>query len=119
MIKAHKPTSQAQFLLRRTLIVEGLNEDQTAQLIQELNDYLYVDFAEGTLGGQLTVTFDGRQWSTHELIGLIEAHGGRLTKRWWQRQKLAWYRFTDENVRDNAKHVHVCCSKPPPLSKGK
>jgi|SRR5699024_449840 len=117
MIKAHKATSQAQFLLRRKIAVEGLNENKTGEVIQKLNHYTHVDFAEDKQGGQLVVTFDGRRWSTNELIEFIESHGGRLKHSWWQRKKHAWYRFTDENVRDNAKHVHTCCSKPPAMRK--
>jgi hypothetical protein len=117
MVKAHKATSQAQFLLRRKLAVEGFTETQWEDFIQELNHHPSVDFAEGKPGGQLIVTFDGRHWSTDELIDLAKTRGGCLKGGWWQRQRLAWYRFTDENVRANAKHVPTCCSKPPSMKK--
>lgn len=117
MVKAHKATSQAQYLLRRKLVIEGFTETQWEDFIQELNHHPSVDFAEGKPEGQLIVTFDGTHWSTDELIDLIEARGSRLKAGWWQRQRLAWYRFTDENVRANAKHVPSCCSKPPSIMK--
>lgn len=117
MAKAHKVTSQSQFLLRRKLAVEGLTDAQWEDFIQELNNHPCVDFAEGKRGNLLITTFDGRHWSTDELIDLVGARGGRLKEGWWQRQRLAWYRFTDENVRANAKHVPSCCSKPPSIMK--
>ncbi|WP_319782629.1 hypothetical protein [Oceanisphaera sp. IT1-181] len=117
MAKAHKATSQAQFLLRRKLAVEGLTEIQWEDFIQELNHHPCVDFAEGKPKSRLVVIFDGTRWSTDELINLIEAQGGRLKRSWWQRQKIAWYHFTDDNVRANAKHEPTCCSKMPPMKK--
>lgn len=117
MTKAHKTTNQEQFLLRRKLTVEGLTEVQWEDFIQELNHHPCVDFAEGKPKGQLVVTFDGTHWSTDELVGLIEAHGGRLKGGWWQRRRLAWYQFMDDNVRANAKHEPFCCSKIPPMKK--
>lgn len=117
MAKAHKPTSQAQFLLRRKLAVDGLTEVQWEDFIQELNHHPCVDFAEGKPEGRLAVTFDGTHWSTDELINLIEAQGGRIKDGWWQRRKIAGYRFTDDNVRANAKHEPFCCSKIPPMKK--
>ncbi|AMQ88462.1 MULTISPECIES: hypothetical protein [Marinobacter] len=117
MTKTHKATSQEQFLMHRKLTVQGLGERQWEELIQELNNNPGVDFAERKSGNQLHVTYDGTHYSTDELIELIGAHGGGLKPGWWTRRKLAGYRFTDENVRANAKHVPVCCSKMPPMKK--
>ncbi|NWN92167.1 hypothetical protein HLV39_11755 [Marinobacter adhaerens] len=117
MTKVHKATNQKQFLLRRKLTVEGLSEVRWGDLIQELNHHPCVDFAEGKPEGKLIAVFDGRHWSTDELVALIEANGGRLKTGWWQRQRLAWYRFADDNVRANAKHEPFCCSKIPPMKK--
>jgi len=36
---------------------------------------------------------------------LIKTHGGGLQAGWWTQRKLAWCRFTDDNVRANAKKV--------------
>ena len=117
MTKAHKATNQPQFLLRRKLTIEGLTEIQWEDFIQTLNHHSRVDFAERKPKRQLIVTFDGTHWSTNELLNLIEAQGGRLKRGWWQRQKLAWYQFTDDNLSANAKHEPTCCSKAPPMKK--
>jgi hypothetical protein len=117
MVKAHKATNQKQFLLRRKLKVEGLTDIQWEDFVEDLNHHPCVDFAESRPENQLIVTFDGSHWSTDDLIDLIDARGGRLKPGWWQRQKLAWYRFTDDNVRANVKHEPFCCSKIPPMKK--
>ena len=117
MTKAHKAASQEPFLLRRKLTVEGLGESLWEDFIHELNHHPCVDFAERQRGNRLMVTYDGTHWSIDELVDLIASYGGRLASGWWTRRKLAWYRFTDENVRANAKHKPFCCSKIPPMKK--
>ncbi|XKH00885.1 hypothetical protein LG325_12435 [Marinobacter nauticus] len=117
MTKAHKATSQEGFLLSRKLTVKDLDESQWKDFIQELTHHPCVDFAERKSGNKLHVLYDGTHWSTDELVELITARGGRLKGGWWTRRKLAWYRFTDENVRANAKHEPFCCSKIPPMKR--
>lgn len=117
MIKPHKATNQAQFLLRRKLNVKGLGEDQWDEFIHELNHHPCVDFAELKPDNQLHVTYDGTHWTVDELLALIKTHGGHLKAGWWTGRKLAWYRFTDDNVRANARHEPFCCSKIPPMKR--
>jgi hypothetical protein len=117
MTKAYKATSQAQFLLRRKLAVQGLTEIQWRDFIQELNHHPCVDFAERKSENQLIVTFDATHWSTDVLIELVGSHGGHLKGGWWERRKLAGYRFSDENLRANANLDPFCCSKIPPMKK--
>ena len=117
MTKAHKASNQEQFLLRRKLVVEGFEESEWSDFIHELNHHPCVDFAERKPNNRLDVTFDGTHWSTDELLEAIEAYGGRLKGGWWTKRKLAWYRFTDDNVRANAKLDPFCCSKIPPMKR--
>lgn len=117
MTKAHKASNQGGFLLRRKLVVQGLNQGQWDDLIFELNHHPCVDFAEQKSPAHLSVTFDGTRWSTDQLLELVRGYGGCLKDSWWQRRKLAWYRVTDDNVRANAQHQPFCCSKIPPMKK--
>ena len=117
MIHAHKSTNQAQFLLRRKLTVKGFTDSQWVDFIQELNHHPCVDIAERKSKGRLIVTFDATHWSTDALIELVGSHGGHLKGGWWERQKLARYRFSDENIRANANLDPFCCSKIPPMKK--
>ncbi|MDL0433476.1 hypothetical protein QPM17_20235 [Marinobacter sp. TBZ242] len=117
MTKAHKATNQGQFLVRRKLTVLGLEGSQWHDLIHELNHHPCVDFAERRSNNRLQVTYDGSHWSIDELLELIKDRGGQLKLGWWAQRKLGWYRFTDDNVRANAKHEGFCCSKIPPMKK--
>ncbi|WP_166268879.1 hypothetical protein [Marinobacter caseinilyticus] len=117
MTKARKATNQKQFLLRRRLTVEGLTESQWEDVVQQLNHHSCVDHAERKPGHRLLVSIDGSHFSTDRLMDLIRARGGHVTGGWWQRRKIAWYRFTDDNVRANANLEPFCCSRIPPVKK--
>jgi hypothetical protein len=117
MTTTRKASIQTPFLLRRKLIVEGLEESQWDDFLYDLNHHPCVDFAELKNTNQLWLAYDGSHWSVDELLALITSHGGRLKAGWWTRRKLAWYRFTDDNVRANAKHEPHCCSKIPPMKR--
>ncbi|MDR9468022.1 hypothetical protein [Marinospirillum sp.] len=117
MTESHKGTIQKGFLLRRKLPIEGLDERQWKDFVQELNHLPYVDFAEHKPTNKLDVIYDGSHWSLDELLELLKDYGGYVKAGWWIRKKLSWYQFTDENVRANARHEPFCCSKIPPMKR--
>lgn len=117
MTKTHKASIEAPFLLRRKLFVEGLDESQWDDFLYDLNHHPCIDFAERKSGSYLCVSYDGSHWTIDELLALITSRGGSLKPGWWTRRKLAWYRFTDDNVRANARHEPHCCSKIPPMKR--
>lgn len=117
MTKAHKTESHEGFLLSRKLKVDDLDSSDWQHLLDALNGHPCVDFARCRAKNRLEVIYDGSHWSTDELLTLISDHHGRIENTWWTRRKLAWYRFTDENVRANANHKPFCCSKIPPMKK--
>ena len=117
MTKAHKVTMQEAFLLQRTLPLKGLDEQQWEDLLQDLKHHPCVDLAQRRSNGQLRIAYDASHWSIDELQALVTVRGGQLKDGWWARRKLAWHRFTDDNVRANAQHQPHCCSKMPPMKR--
>ena len=117
MTRAHKATMQEAFLLKRTLPLRNLEEQQWGDLLQDLKHHPCVDLAERRPKNKLRIIYDASHWSIDELLGLVSAAGGQLKEGWWGQRKLAWYRFTDDNVRANAQHQPHCCSKMPPMKR--
>lgn len=117
MAKVHKASISGAFLQRRTLPLEGLPESAWDDLLEDLNHHPCVDHAERKSADRLQVAYDASHWSTDELLLFVAERGGRLKNSWWVRRKLAWYRFTDDNVRANAQHQPFCCSKIPPMKR--
>lgn len=62
----------------------------------------------------IKIAYDGRRVDIDQVIHTVDQHGLHRVTSWWQARKINQYRFVDQNVKDNAKHVPICCSKPPP-----
>ena len=62
----------------------------------------------------LVFSYDGSKLDIDQILEILVAANLTLKTGWWATRTLNHYRFIDQNVRDNAKHVPVCCSKPPP-----
>jgi hypothetical protein len=63
---------------------------------------------------RLWAVYDVRHTDYATVVQALEKAGFALDGGWWSRRRLAWYRFQDINIRDNASHRPACCSKPPP-----
>lgn len=62
----------------------------------------------------LVLKYDASKLDIDQILEMLSATNITLKSGWWATRKLNHYRFINQNVRDNAKHVPVCCSKPPP-----
>ena len=63
---------------------------------------------------QVVVRYDASQLNYHSIMDTIEKTGFPPLNNWWNRFKGNWYRFFDENARENAKAPpSACCNKPP------
>ncbi|MFE8069987.1 hypothetical protein QQM79_02920 [Marinobacteraceae bacterium S3BR75-40.1] len=118
MTAAHKAGNNEGFLVRRHLRVQNLDESAMSELAETLLHNPSVDhLAFNADSGKVDVTYDASHWSVDRFIEAVQERGGDVTRNGWQRMKLGWYRFTDENVQANAKHEPFCCSKIPPMKR--
>lgn len=110
----HKPGVKELNLVSHRLKLAGLSEKAATTLVDEL----------GQLFGMDRVTFDARTSclffaydATHCSLDKVEErvrqHGARFDDGWWNRVKCSYYRFVDQNLRDNAAHEPHCCNKAP------
>jgi copper chaperone CopZ len=88
-------------------------------------DGMAVERAIGEMPGVLAVTaevdrqrvvvrYNASRQNYRNIMEIAEKTGFPALNSWWSRFKGNWYRFTDENARDNAKAPPpACCSKPP------
>ncbi len=63
--------------------------------------------------GLLTVTYDIHKVRMDALEIILTEIGFPPDRGFFQRQKRAWMRYTDQNLFDSLKHQAACCSKPP------
>lgn len=63
---------------------------------------------------RVVVSYDASQQNFRNIVETMEKTGFPPLDNWWSRLKGSWYRFSDENARDNAKAPPpACCNKPP------
>ena len=103
------------FLVKRRLKLTGLAQQGVELAKLEVESIRGVDVVDlSAKGGRLSVSDDASVTSISAILDILQSHDIKPASDWWNRLKLSWDKQIDENVRDNAKHVPHCCSKPPP-----
>ena len=59
------------------------------------------------------LSYDASVLHIDRIIKVLSENGVVMAGSWWQRQVIAYYQFTDTNVRSNALSKPHCCSRPP------
>ncbi|MGK5093190.1 cation transporter [Deltaproteobacteria bacterium TL4] len=118
MSKQHRPGLQKGYLVTRTLKLEGLTSQNKEVVFQQLDQLGGIDEVSIVEEKKLLrVAYDGSKLGIDDIEKILIAHGCGFAVDWWNRLKLGGYRFTDQNIRDNAAHVPQCCSEPPKQEK--
>ena len=112
--KTHRPGVNAANLVTRHLKLEPVDATRLREVEEALNTLAGMDAVGINAGkGSIRLTYDATGVSLEAVEALLVRHQLRLRNSWWTRFKHGYYRFIEQNVRDNAKHVHTCCHKPP------
>lgn len=114
-MSTHKPGIHEAFLVTRTLKLKGLEDRSITDIETDIASIRGVDCISLNQNRRLLrVAYDASVTSIDRILDQLSIHGINIDNGWWNRFKLGWDRQIDQNVRDNAKHVPHCCSKPPP-----
>ncbi len=114
MAGKHRPGIHEGYLMSRCLKIEGAEEVERQHIIHAIDQLKGVDLVSFVKeNSKLKVVYDGSMLSVDDIEQVVRENGCRFADDWWNRYKLGWYRYTDENVRSSAKHVPHCCNKPP------
>ena len=112
--KTHRPGVNAANLVIRHLKLESVDATRLREVEEELNALAGMDAVDIDADrGSIRLTYDATGVSLDAVEALLARHQLRLHHSRWTRFKYGYYRFIEQNVRDNAKHVHTCCHKPP------
>lgn len=102
-------------LVRRTIALSGLQEDERGPMCEEIKQLLGIDkvlFLQQA--EKLLLAYDPTHVDLDDIEVVVQRHGAGFATNWWNRVKAGYYRFVDQNVRDNAKYEPHCCHKLPP-----
>ncbi|PCI63263.1 MAG: hypothetical protein COB35_01325 [Gammaproteobacteria bacterium] len=91
------------------------DEQQSAEMmLKEIDQTFGVDsvsFADKE--NNLTVAYDASHFDIEHLEVVLPKYGFEVAHQWWNNLKESYYKFTDQNIKDNAEHQPSCCHKPP------
>lgn len=107
-----KAEPKPEFTVRRKLKFECDNEQQCHRALEHLRSMSAVVSAECE-ADRLCLKYDAALVQLDQLLDLIEPAGLTLRNGWLDRVRLGFYRMTDRNTYDAARHVPHCCSKSP------
>ncbi len=63
--------------------------------------------------GQLSLCYDATLCYLEQIEATLAAQHASVRDSGWQRMRRRYYRFVDQNLRDNAAHQPHCCSRAP------
>ena len=120
MTSQHKPGIHEGFLLTRHIDLVDTGNATAEALIETLGHEDSVDTVSLDKGSKhperqrINIRYDASLTDIDSIVRLIHAGGGQIAGTWLMRKRENWYRFTDQNAHDNAKHQPGCCNKIPP-----
>lgn len=116
----HKPEVNEVNCVERVIKITGLTENNTAQLLAEIDSLKGVDHVSiDNKRSELTAVYDASLCNINLIEDVINACGLHIADDWWSQLKESYYEFVDQNVKDNAAHEPWSCHKIPPGRKRK
>ncbi|WP_115720116.1 cation transporter [Gallaecimonas mangrovi] len=107
-----RPGVREAYLVRRKLILTGnlAAAENCAKAVDQLAGVNSVVLA----GNRLTLAYDATAVNLDALESEIQNHGLEVKHKGMAGMRLGYYRFVDQNIRDNATHEPWCCHRLPP-----
>jgi hypothetical protein len=107
-------------LVVRHLKLEKINEQNKADILSEIDQTFGIDNVSYDDASQtLNVAYDATHCDLDGLEEIIAKHGADIAHDLWTRFKESYYKYSDENVKDNAEHEPWSCHTKPPGSNRK
>lgn len=116
--KEHRPGVSEVNLVARHVKLEGIEQDCIDAVVSEI-DQLYgldeVSYDEES--HVLNIAYDASHMSLDDIEAVLRQHNIDLSHDWWTHFKEGYYKFVDQNVKDNVSHHPWSCHNPPPTGR--
>ena len=105
-------------LVVRHLRLENITENNKDHILAEIDaiygvdNVLFDDKSE-----VLNIAYDASRCNLEGIEKIIRHHGADVAHDWWTHFKEGYYKFIDQNVKDNTVHEPLSCHKIPPGKK--
>lgn len=99
----HKLGVNPNRLVKRNLKLAGPVDENGTQIVAELEAIIGVDAAFiNTQRRMLTVHYDASRLQLDEVSAVVIDNACQMSNGRWQRTKRGWYRYFDQNIKENA-----------------
>ena len=104
-------------LVVRNLRLAKVTEKNIDALIEEIDQMFGLDEVSFNRKGEsIYLAYDAVNLNLDGIVEVIKKHGVDIHDDWWTRTKESYYKFCDQNTKDNFKHEPWSCHKTPPGS---
>jgi len=102
-------------LVTRNLRLSNVNDENRSALMEEIDQLFGIDEASfNTKEKAIYLAYDATNINLDGIEDIIKKHGADIHDDWWTHTKEDYYKFVDQNVKDNAKRTPWSCHKRPP-----
>lgn len=102
-------------LVTRNLKLSNVNDGNRNVLMEEIDQLFGIDEASfNTKEKSIYLAYDASKINLDGIEEVIKKHGADIHDDWWTHTKEDYYKFVDQNVKDNAEHTPWSCHKTPP-----
>lgn len=110
----HKPGVKEANLVSRKLQLSGIQGQEAEALVAEIEQQFGVDrVAYDPDAGILAFSYDATHCNLDLVESILSKRGAGFATNWWNRTKRSYYRYVDQNIKDNAGYEPHCCNKVP------
>tara|TARA_R110001583_G_scaffold116670_1_gene267457 strand:+ start:45 stop:410 length:366 start_codon:yes stop_codon:yes gene_type:complete len=107
-------------LVTRNLRLSNVNEKNRDVLMKEIDQLFGIDEAVfNTKEESIYLAYDASNLNLDGIEEVIRKHGADIHNDWWTHTKEDYYKFIDQNVKDNSNHTPWSCHKTPPGARKK
>ena len=111
----HAPDYSEVSLVVRHLKLDEATKDENIQSV--INDLKEIEGVNGVSFDEktqvLNVAYDTLRISIDAIEKSLADNNVVISHDWWTHIKEEYYRFVDQNIKDNVTHKPACCNKPP------
>ncbi|MCG9720942.1 cation transporter [Shewanella sp. Isolate7] len=116
----HRVGVREQNLVIRNLKLSNVTQDNCDALIAEIDDLFGIDEVSYNIRtGEIHLAYDATHIDLDGVEKVLKQHGADLHNDWWTHTKESYYKFVDQNIKDNAEHKPWSCHQVPPSANRK
>jgi len=111
----HRVGVQEANLVVRHLKLININDEKQKEIVAEIDKTFGIDNVSFDQDSQtINFAYDATRCNLDGLEEIISKHGADVAHDLWTYFKESYYKYVDENVKDNAQHEPWSCHTKPP-----